>query len=42
VGDGHVMSFDEYKKFLLSKAKNKNNIKAKFDDITSRMNALKR
>lgn len=42
VGDGHVMSFDEYKKFLLGKTKNKENIIAQFRDMTSRMNALKR
>jgi hypothetical protein len=42
MGDGHVMSFDEFSDFLLSKTKNKNNIKAQFDDMTSRMDALEK
>jgi hypothetical protein len=42
ISDAHIMSFNELKDFLLSKTKNKNNIKAQFDDMTSRMDALEK
>ena len=40
VGAQHVMSFDEYSNLLVGKSRNRKMIKNKFDDMSSRMNAL--
>ena len=40
VGAQHVMSFDEYSNLLVGKSRNRKRVKNKFDDISSRMNAL--
>lgn len=40
VGAQHVMSFDEYSNLLVGQSRNRKRIKNKFDDMSSRMNAL--
>lgn len=40
IGDHHILSFDEFSDLIVSKAKNKSNIKNNFDNMMSRMESV--